>query len=311
AYFDVLVARRNLTVARHQVEAISQQLELALRNFEVGVTTITDTHEARSRHDLARAQRVAAESELEVRSAELEKIVGDAPGPLRALPDDAVLPMPQPADVQSWITQAFDGNLQVRVQQLTARAADTEIDRERAGHAPTLDLTAATGRNFNAGSLSSPTDIAARYRSTQVGLQLNIPLYAGGGVSSRVREAVARRDKARSETDAARRQAIAAVRQAFVGVVHGHAQIDALSSAVRSSLSAVNASKIGYKAGTRINIDVLNAEQQLFATQRDLFKARVDTLMQGLRLKATSGALQTGDVEAISALLTTQDSPNP
>ncbi|MDO8943714.1 MAG: TolC family outer membrane protein, partial [Desulfobacterales bacterium] len=230
AYFDVLVARRNLTVAERQVEAVAKQLELALRNFEVGVATITDTHEARSRHDLARAQRVAAESELDARGAELEKIVGDAPGPLSALPDEVALPQPQPADVQPWITQARDSNLQVRVQQLAAQAAATEIARERAGHAPSLDLTVATGRNFNAGSLSSPTDIAARYRSTQVGLQLNIPLYAGGAVSSRVREAAARRDKAQSEADAARRQATAAVRQAFVGVVNGQAQIEALNS---------------------------------------------------------------------------------
>lgn len=311
AYFDVLVARRNLTVAERQVRAVAQQLELALRNFEVGVATITDTHEARSRHDLARAQRVAAESELDARNAELEKIVGNAPGPLNSLHDEAALPQPQPPDVRPWIIQAGDGNLQVRVQQLAAQAAEMEIARERAAHAPSLDLTAAMGRNFNAGSLSSPTDIAARYRSTQVGLQLNVPLYAGGAISSRVREAVARRDKAHSEADAARRQATAAVRQAFVGVVNGHAQIEALSSAVRSSLSAVDASKIGYRTGTRINIDVLNAEQQLFSVQRDLFKARVDTLMHGLRLKAASGTLQTEDVEAINALLTVQESTNP
>ncbi len=302
-YFDVLVAEESLGVALMQLQAVEQQLALAKRNFEVGVSTITDTYEARSRFDLAISQRIAAMNELINKHAEYERITGQQAEELLVLRGDVVLPKPAPSELAAWISAAREQNPQVRAQWAAQEVARKEIARHRAGHAPTVDVTASYGRNYTSGSLSSPADIDARSRSTQVGIQLNIPLYSGGGTDSKVREAAATYYKTRADWESAARQAVTAAKQAFTGFDSGQSQIDALESAVQSSSSAVEANKIGYRTGTRINIDVLNAEQQLAMVRRDLVKARYETLMQGLKLKASAGLLTEQDIYQIDALM--------
>lgn len=303
SYLDVLVARESVTVAAFQLKAVERQLELAKRNFEVGTATVTDVHEAKSRFDLSRAQLVNAENDLEGKNAELEKIVGDVPGKLAGLRKDVDLPGIERGGLETWLSQARNQYPLVRVQQAAQEIAEQEIARNEAAHFPTLDLTASYGKSFASGSVSSPADVSTRNRVRQVGVQLSIPLYSGGGINSRVREAIANLGKATAELDGARRQAAALARQAYAGVSNGQAQTQALTSAVESSKSAVDANKIGYKIGTRINIDVLNAEQQLYTAQRDLAKSRADILMNGLRLKAATGSLQEADVQALNRLL--------
>lgn len=302
-YFDVLVAQESVSVAQFQLKAVAQQLELARRNFEVGMATVTDVHEAKSRFDLSRAQRIGAINELQNKRADLERVLGEAPGTLAGLRRDAQVPGPQPAELDTWIANAKTQYPLVRIQEAAEEVAEKEIARNKAAHLPTLDLTASYGKTYTSGSITSPADIAVRNRVSQIGLQLSVPLYGGGGISSRVREAVANLGKARADLDDARRQAAALARQAYAGIANGQAQIEALVSAVESSKSSVEANKIGYKIGTRINIDVLNAEQQLYAAQRDLAKSRAETLMSGLRLKASTGALDITDVEALNGLL--------
>jgi outer membrane protein len=201
------------------------------------------------------------------------------------------------------MARAREENLQVLIQRAGRDVAEQEIERHRAAHWPTLDLTASHGSNYSSGSLSTPADLTTRVRSTQLGMQLNIPLYAGGAIDSRVREAAAALARADADLEAARRQGAAAARQAFATVANGHAQTEALASAVRSSQSAVDANRIGYRIGTRINIDVLNAEHQLHAARRELFRARADVVVQGLSLKAAVGALEVADLEAINRSL--------
>ncbi len=303
SYLDVLVAQEAARVAQLQVASVEQQLGLARRNFEVGVATVTDVHEAQSRLDLSRAQAVASRSELDNKSAELARMLGEETQVLSRLNDNASLPALPAGGVQSWADSARAQSLPVRIAQAALEVADREITKNQAAHSPSLDLTASYGRNFASGSISSPADISTRVRSSQVGLSLNVPLFAGGAVQARVRESLALKDKAEEELEAARRQATTQARQAFSGVVNGQAQVAALTSAIFSSKSAVDANKIGYRIGTRINIDVLNAEQQLYAAQRDWHKARVDTLMQGLRLKAANATLLETDLLAINNLL--------
>lgn len=305
-YLDVLVAQEAEHVARLQIGAVEQQLGLARRNFEVGTGTVTDVHEAKSRLDLSRAQAVAAASEMENKRAELARILGDSDARLARLRDNGRLPGIQPETVQPWLESAREQSPQVRIAQTALVVAEREIAKNRAAHLPTLDLTAGYGTNFTSGSISSPADIATRARSGQVGLNLSVPLYSGGGVQARVREAIALKDKAGEELETARRQAITQARQAFSGVVNGAAQAEALESAISSSKSSLGANKVGYRIGTRINIDVLNAEQQLYAAQRDWYKARAETLMQGLRLKASNATLGETDLQAINDLLETE-----
>ncbi len=299
AYFDVLYASENLAAVRANKEAISQQLELAKKSFEVGTSTITDTHEAQARHDLVVAQELAAESELEVRQAALQTLIGQAAGPLAPPRGDLVLETPMPDRLQDWLGAAEQDALTVQVQRLQAEIASREVDKQRAGHYPTLDLVANRGKSksFAANTGTVDSDVA------NVGVQVNIPLFQGGLVASRQREAVANRQAAQAGLEAARRNAALATRQYYLGVTSGLSQVRALKAALRSSQSALESNKLGYEVGVRINIDVLNAENQVYVTRRDLAKATFDTFLAQLRLKAAVGNLGEEDVVRVNALL--------
>lgn len=310
AYFDALVAQESLAVADNQIRAVEQQLALARRNFEAGLTTVTDLHEARSRFELARAQRAGAVTEVDIRNTELTKFLDTSSAPasfqpkrLARLLPEAKGALPEPAHVQPWLEGALLNNPQIQAQQLALDIAAREVDKSGAAHEPTLDLTLGYGYNFSSGTMTSPTDLASRSRAKQIGVQFNLPLYAGGGVQSRVREAVLMHAKAEAELEVTKRQISSQLRQAFSSLLNGQIQIEALSAAALSSKSSVDANKIGYQIGTRINTDVLNAEQQLFATVRDLYKTRADTIMQTLRLKAAHGTLGEAAIQDINLLL--------
>lgn len=303
AYFDILASQDAVTVADSQIKAVQEQQVAAQRAYDVGSATITDLHEARARLDLAQAQRVAAQGELESRRADLERILGTPTEQVAPLDMSAELPRPDPRDPAPWVAQAQVQHPSVVTQSAALEAAGRSLRRLKAEHQPTLDMTASRGTDFSSGTISSPADIATRTRSTRVGLLLTIPLYAGGGTQSRVREAASNRQRAEDELEAARRTVAAQARQAFTGVTTALAQCDALTSAVQSSRSALQANEVGYRTGTRINIDVLNAQQQLYAAQRDLAKARYQALMHGLRLKAAAGVLTPDDLAAVNAML--------
>jgi len=301
AYFDVQVAAESLRTIRAQKTAISQQLELAKKSYEVGTATITDTHEAQSRYDLALAQEIAGENDLEIKRRALQAITGKEYAELDALKPDAALSPPQPADMQQWVENAEKGNPAVLAQQAAAEIAAREADKSQAGHLPTVDLVATSGRN-RAG-FSATTGNKSEVQANTVGLFLTVPLYQGGSISSRARETAAQRDAARATLDAARRSAAQSTRQAYLGVASGLSQVKALQAAVVSSQAALDSNRLGYQVGVRINIDVLNAEQQLYSTQRDLAKARYDTVQAQLRLKAAVGSLADADVQEVGALL--------
>jgi outer membrane protein len=303
AYFDVIVVQESIEVADKQLSAAEEQLALVKRGFEAGANAITDVHEAKSRADLARSQRIAALNDLEAKRAELEKIVGQETKPLAVLQSGAIVPRPQPDNVRPWIEQAREYNPAVLAPKAALAAAESGVTKNRAEYAPTLDLVASHGRNYSSGSVGTPTDFQTLTHSTQVGVQFTIPLFAGGGTHSRVSEAIANVGKATAELEVARRQAGTDARQAYAAIVNGLAQIEALESAVESSTSSVKGNQVGYKLGIHMNIDVLNAEQQLYTAQRDLVKARYDTLLQGLKLKAAAGTLGEEDVYAVNQLL--------
>ena len=303
AYFDILIVQESIEVADKQVKAAEEQLALAKRGFDAGANAVTDVHEAKSRADLARSQRIAALNELEVKQAELEKLLGRETTVLAGLKSAILLPGPQPESVHVWIEQARENNPAVLAPKAALGVAEAAVNKSRAEYAPTLDLVASHGRTYSSGNVSSLTDYGTDTHSTQLGVQFTIPLFAGGGTHSRVTEAIAHVGKASAELEVARRQSAADARQAYAAVVNGLAQIEALESAVESSASSVKGNQVGYKLGIHMNIDVLNAEQQLYTSQRDLVKARYDTLFQGLKLKAAAGILVEEDVYAVNQLL--------
>lgn len=305
AYFDVLAADDSLTVAQAQLTAIEAQLDLVTRGFQAGTATVTDVHEARSRRDLAEAQRIAARGEREIKRSALEQILGAPFTTLAGLRFDR--PLASPADdMARWSAVAREHNPAVTAQRAALAAAEQELKRAHAGHLPTVDLVVTRGRDYASGSLTSPSSIETSGRTTTAGLQFSWPLFASGATSARVREMYALADKARAELEVARRTAVHAVQQAHAGLVHGLSRVRALEQAVASSTQALEGNRIGFRIGTRLNADVLNAEQQLHSARRDLARARYDVLFQGLKLKASAGNLTEDDLLTVNAQLDAQ-----
>lgn len=301
AYFDVLAAQDTLALVRAQKEAISEQLAQAKRNFEVGTATITDTHEAQARFDLVGAQEIAAQNDLESKRRTLQLLTGREPGELKPLRADIKLTPPNPPDMQAWVELAEKQSYPVQIQEAAAEVAALEARRNSAAHLPTLDFVATHGQT--GASATTETAVGRDTTTTVIGLQLAMPLYAGGGINSREREAAALSLKAREDLENARRNSALATRQNYLAVINGIAQVAALEQALVSSQSALDSNKLGYEVGVRINIDVLNAQQQLFSTRRDLAVARYNTITNSLRLKAAAGSLREEDIEEVNRAL--------
>ena len=305
AYFDVLASQDSLAFIQAQKTAISEQLAQAKRNFEVGTATITDTHEAQARYDLATSQEIAAQSDLEIKKRALQQIIGRFPDRLVPIKPSVEVNPPKPATMEEWASAAESRSFPVRAQEAALEIAIREIDRIRAGHLPTLNLVGNVGQTSQGLAATGISNIASDTTTRNIGVQLAIPLYAGGNVSSQVRQAIANREKAQQDLEFSRRGAALSARQAYLGVTNGIAQVKALQAALTSSQSALDSNKLGYEVGVRINIDVLNAQQQVFSTKRDLSKARYDTVVNGLKLKAAAGSLADTDIEEVNRLLGT------
>jgi outer membrane protein len=303
AYFDVLAAQDSLTFVRAQKAAVAEQLAAAQRNFEVGTATITDTREAQAGHDLVVAREIAAENDLHVKRLALDQLVGQVGTQPRPLALPAQMPAVLPADVNAWVDQSQDQPPLVRQAVIALDIAKLETEKARTGHLPTVDLQAgyAVNRTPN-GSITVP-GVNMRTNTASIGVALNMPLFAGFAVQNRVKETLALEEKARAELEATRRSLAQNTRSAFYGVQSGQSQLKALEAAELSSQSALEANQLGYKVGVRINIDVLNAQSQLYQTKRDLAAARYNLLLGSLRLRQAAGTLGMDDIQAIDALL--------
>jgi len=301
AYFDVLGAQNTLKTLQAQKVAVAEQLASAKRNFEVGTQTITDTHEAQSQYDLITAQELAGQGDLDVKRAALRQIIGKDAGDLAILKEGVQLSAPVPAQLNDWVASAEKQNFSVAASEVSLEVAKREIKKSRAGHLPTVDFSATTGRSTGSSAATLPSGVS---KPTTIGVSVKIPIFSGFATDSRVRETIALEDKARNDLETARRAAAQGARQSYIGVVSGLAQIKAFEAAEISSQSALDSTKLGYQVGVRINIDVLNAQQKLSNTRQSLAKARYDSIMSGLRLKAAAGTLKETDLVEVNALLT-------
>ncbi len=303
AYFDVLNAQDALTTARANKAGIAEQLASAKRNFEVGTATITDTREAQARYDQATAQEIVAENDLRTKRIALDQLVGRANVAPKPLATPVVLPPVAPADPEQWVQTAQSANPSIRRFSLELEVARLETDKARAGHLPTVGAVATAGRSRNWGRAAQLSQNWGTGSEATVGVQVNIPLFAGFSVQNRVKETLALEDKARQDLEAARRDADQGTRTAFFGVQSGIAQVKALEAAEASSKLALEATQLGYRVGVRVNLDVLNAQTLLFQTQRDLAKARYDVLVRQLQLRQVAGTLKPDDLAAVNQLL--------
>ena len=302
AYFDVLASQDSLTFVKAQKAAVAEQLASAKRNFEVGTSTITDTREAQARYDLGTAQEIATENDLRVKQIALDQLVGKTNTQPKALALPLALPDLLPNDANVWVLQSEADHPSIQQSKIALDVAQLETKKAEAGHKPTLDLTASYSAINNLDGSSSGAG-SSRANVGTLGLAFNLPLFAGFATQNRVKETLALEDKARNDLDGARRAVAQATRTAFLGVLSGQGQVKALEAAEASSQSALDANKLGYQVGVRINIDVLNSQSQLFQTKRDLAKARYDVLVGGLKLRQANGTLKADDLQSVNALL--------
>ena len=303
AYFDVLNSEDSLALIRAQKRAVGEQLASAKRNFEVGTSTITGVRDAQARYDLSVAQEVAAENDLRVKHLALDLVTGvtnAAPKRLNNIKE--LIPVPK-EDAESFVSQAEVTSHAIKQAKLNLDIARLEIDKATSGHKPTVDAQISYQGIRNDGGGSNNSGVSAHIYNPSASLVLNMPLFAGFATQNRIKQTVSLAEKAQADFDAATRNTAQATRTAYFGVVSGLSQVAAYEAAEASSQSSLDSNKLGYSVGVNINIDVLNAQSQLYQTKRDLAKARYDVLVGKLKLLQAVGTLTPQDLLPINNLL--------
>jgi len=293
AYFDVVLAQDKINLLVAQKAAISQQLEQAKANFEVGTATITDVNEAQARYDLTVAQEIAAQNDLETKKRFIEFRTGQQPSRLATAKEDLRVAIPEPRDMEQWVALALQNNLPLKIQQQALQIAIQQIEYAHAGNYPTLD---AVGRYSDSNATSSVNGVGNDLKDMTVGLQFQIPLYQGGAINSREREAVANKEKALDDVEAARREAELRTRQSYLNVASTVAQVSAYEQALTSSKSQLDSTNLGYEVGVRTSVDVLNAQQQYYQAKYNLLEVRYAWLVSIIKLKSYAGVLTEDDL---------------
>ena len=298
AYFEVLAAYDNLGFAEAEKKSLSRQLDQATQRFDVGLTAITDVQEARAGYDRAFAAEIAAKNNVDNAREALRSITGAYFSELAPLGETMPLLSPQPEEIETWTGAALEQNLNVLAAQHAVDNARREIKRQQAGHLPTVDMVARHNLDKSGGRFGS-----VESTTSSVGVQLNVPLFQGGYVSSRVRETHERLNAELERLEQARRNAQRLTRQAYLGVISGISRVKALEQAVLSSETALQATEAGFEVGTRTAVDVVAAERATSQARRDYARARYDYLLDTLRLKQASGSLSAQDLSQVNRWL--------
>ena len=298
AYFNLLSAKDDLATAEATKRAISQQLRQTQQRFEVGLSAITDVHEAQAAFDAAAAAEIGAQNGLDVAREALREIIGREPTTLAKLVDEMPLPSPEPANIDQWVERALEQNLALMAADAAAQTAAAGIKLRQAGHYPRLGL-------FANHTHSDSTDAAmgSETKNTSIGVQLSVPLYSGGLTTSQTREARALYNQANERLEQQRRATVRDARSAFLSVMAGISQVQARKQALSSAQTALEATQAGFEVGTRTMVDVLGAQSQRFLAQRDYARARYDYTLASLRLKQAAGMLSEEDVIEVSSWL--------
>ncbi len=297
-YFGLLGAGDNLEFARAELTALGRQLEETRARFDVGLIAITDVEEAQAGYDLSVAQEIEARNLVDDAREALYEVIGEDPGTIAKLRGQIPLLVPEPADITAWADQALVENRRVSAAGAAVETAKEEIDRQAAGHFPTLDLVGNHGFSTAGGRFGNvDTD------GTSIGVELNLPIFAGGAVVSQTREAVAQHEQAIDAMEQARRASYRRTREAYLGVMAGISRIKALKQAVQSSEVSVVSTQAGLEVGTRTAVDVVVTERALFRTRRDYARARYNYLLDTLRLKLAAGTLTSSDLVGVNAFL--------
>jgi outer membrane protein len=297
-YLEVLAAGDNLTFAKSEKKAIGEQLNQTKQRFEVGLSAITDVHEAQARYDQAVAQNIEAENLLANTKENLREVTGQYYEYLSVLKAKTPLVTPKPANIDAWLDIAKERSLSLTVAEKQMQIAQEDVSRNRAGHYPTLDLVASYSYSDSDGGLVF--DEGREVDDTRIGLQLNLPIYEGGRVSSQTQEAAYRYQQSKDLYEQQRRATERETRSSYLNVLANISSVRAFRQALTSSRTALEATEAGYEVGTRTAVDVLNSRRELFRSERDYARSRYTYILETLRLKAAVGTLTEQDVVAIN-----------
>jgi outer membrane protein len=299
AYFNVLAAQDNLEFRQAEKEGIARQLDQATQRFEVGLIAITDVNTAQAAYDGAVADEIAAINLIADRKEALREIVGMQVEELSPLAEEIPLLVPEPQDIEAWTKIALEQNYQLLAARYATQVAHAQIQVQRSGHYPTLDVVASHSFDKTGGGSFGDSEI----RSSAIGLQLNVPIYEGGAVNSRTRQALHDYQQAIDEQEGERRAVVSQARNAYRGVETSINTVRALAQTVVSAKSALAAEEAGFEVGTRTSVDVLTVQSGLFQAERDHARERYNYILSGLRLKQAAGILHRADVEGINTWL--------
>jgi outer membrane protein len=294
-YFAALAAIDNLNFVHAEKTSLGRQLEQAKQRFEVGLTAITDVHEAQAGYDRSVANEILAENLIDNTREALREVTGDYVTDLAPLGDTMPLVSPQPDVIEEWTQISQDQNLQVLAAKYQLETARQEIKIQQSGHLPTLDIVANKGYDATGGRFGG-----AQIHSTAIGLELNVPLFEGGLVTSRTRQAQSLYNQAFQRLEETYRAAQRQTREAFLGVISGISQVKALAQSVISSESALEATQAGFEVGTRTTVDVVASERVLLQAKRDYARTRYDYILNTLLLKKAAGTLAPEDLQEIN-----------
>jgi outer membrane protein len=309
AYFNVLKAVDDLGFAEAEKRSIERQLEQTKQRFAVGLTAITDVHEAQAQFDSAVAREITAQNALETAREALREITGQYHAELATLNTDKFSTQtPSPASADEWVKLAEEKNLSLKANKLALEIAQNDIDIARAGHYPTVSLDASYGTSdtksdVTVGGETTTTDLP-RLDSKSIGLNLRVPLYSGGATTARTTVARANYVAAAQDLELSYRTAVRQVRSSFNDINANIATIRALEQAVISAESALNATEAGFEVGTRTIVDVLLSTRNLFEARRNLSGARYNYVIAILALKQAAGNLSEQDLTGINQALT-------
>jgi len=301
AYFAILLAEFSVDLVVSQKAAVAENLAQAKRNFEVGVATITDTNDAQAKYDAIIAQEIQARNDLDNKRVALRAIIGRMPRELKKLGPGFEPILPSPNNLDFWIDKSQIENVNVRIAQYNYEIAALNVETQKAGHYPTLDLVGSY--NTQASNQSINYGVPSNSQLGVVGVQLTIPIYTGGFVSSKVREAIALQDQARSNLEATKRTALFNAQTGFTGVNSAAASVKANEQAVKSAQVAYDSTKTGLEVGVRTNLDVLNTQQNVYQARQTLAQSYFNYLIGILQLKAAVGTLTDEDLEDINRRL--------
>jgi outer membrane protein len=305
AYLQVLAAEAELSSVKANTKAISRQLEQAQKRYEVGLIAITDVHEAQAEYDLSKAAEIQAANEVSIAYVELGEITGQSHSDLLKLKADIPMITPKPASIDAWVDKALQDNLSIAAALAAIEVSQENVKLQRAGHYPTLDVVGTASDNTTHGRNGSDIE------NTSISLQLNVPIYEGGAVTSRTRQALAELEQAREEATGIHRDVESQARSSYLGVMADLSRIQALQQSIVSTQSALDATEAGFEVGTRTIVDVLDAQRALYRAKADFHIARYTYIGNYLLLKQAAGSLSDEDVNTVHSVLTEKDFVEP